>query len=350
MIRILLPAMMGLCLLPMLPMASAQPTEGPEYVERWTFDPETGQWLEMARPEPGTEDGDLDLARQALAREDYTAAREQTEAWIETYGGAADRYPEALYVSATALLGLGDYRAAYDAYSALLNDFPGSVFAERAVAAQFRIGEQYLDGQRRKAWRGLLRVRDYDKGLEIMDDIVANHGGTDLAELALKTKADYYYRKGEFELAEDEYARLARDYPQSRYEPYALLQGAQSAMASFPGVNFDDAGLVEAEERFVQFRDRYPALAEAKQVPVILEQIRATRAQKEFVTAEYYIRTKQKRAAAYYFRSTIQHWPGTTWAAQAEARLVAMGLWEPAADEPTAATELPARVAMAGSE
>ncbi len=312
------------------------------FVETWRFDPRTGQWIEAPPPEPGTEDGDLDLARQVLARQDFKEAAQRARAWIKKYGGAAPRYPEALYVQATADLELGEYRAAHDAYKALLNDFPGSPYAERALAAEFRIAEQYLAGQKRKAWKGLLRIRDYDEGIKILDDIIANHSGTDIAELALKTKADYYYNKGEHELAQDEYARLARDYARSRYEPYALLRAAQSALASFPGVKFDDAGLVEAEERFKQFQLRYPQIAEAKEVPRLLDQIRTTRAWKEYEVANYYERTHKKNAAAFYYRSTVKNWPGTTWAAQAEARLSRMGFAVPAVTtEPVAGGERP---------
>ncbi len=319
-------------------IAAAPPAKAPKerFVETWRFNPQTSEWTEQAPPVPGTEDGDLDLARQALAREEYKDALKRVMAWIRQYGGQAPRYPEALYVQATAQLELGDYRAAHDAYKALLNDFPGSVYAERALPAEFRIGEQYLDGQKRKAWKGMLRIRDYDEGIKIMDDIIANHGGTELAEMALKTKADYYYRQGEFEMAQDEYARLARDYARSRYQPYALLRSAQSALASFAGVKFDDAGLVEAEERFKQFQQQYPQVAEAKDVPVILDQIRTTRAQKEYEIGHYYERTHKRTAAAFYYRSTVLNWPGTTWAAQAEARLAQLGLMAAPTTQPVA--------------
>ena len=101
-------------------------------------------------------------------------------------------------------------------------------------------------------------------------------------------------------------------------------------------MKFDDAGLIEAEERYRQFQQRYPQLAEAEQVPVILDQIRTTRAQKEYETADYYERTHKKSAAAFYYRSTIRNWPGTTWSAQAEARLARLGFSEPPATQPVA--------------
>lgn len=302
------------------------PRPADRHVETWTIDPKAGDWTMQAEPVAGTEDGDLDLARQALARDEFKKARRLVGAWIKRYGGDAPRYPEALYVQATADLSRGEYRAAHDAYQALRNDFPGSVYAEKALDGEFRIAEQYLAGKRRKAWGGMLRVHDYDAGIAILDSIIVDYSGTDLAALAIKTKADYYYRIGEYELAEDEYARLAREYTRGRYEGYALLRSALSALARFPGVKYDDAGLVEAEERFHQLEAQHPRLATTEGVPSLLEQIRSTRAEQEYETGRFYERTKHPRAAAFYYRSTIRNWPGTVWAAQADGRLTALGV------------------------
>lgn len=299
--------------------------ERERFAETWRLDAKTGQWVEGPTAPPGTEDGDLDLARKMLAREEYEKAAKQAEKWIKTYGAEAERYPEALYIKGTAKLGAGEYRAAHDAYQALMNDFPGSLYAEQALSGEFRIAEQYLAGKRRKAWGGLLRIRDREAGVKILDDITTNQPKTELAELALKTKADHYFRTGEFALAQDEYVRLARDFPTSRFHPLAMLRSAEAALASFPGIKFDDAGLIEAEERFTQFRQQYPEIAERERVPVVLEEIRATRAQKEFETARFYERTKRPRTAAFYYRSTAKNWPGTVWASQAEAQLALMG-------------------------
>ncbi len=295
------------------------------HAERLTFDPLTDQWTVAARPVPGTEDGDLNIARQWMAREDYKEALKAANAWIKSYGKSAARYPEALYIKATALLQLGDYRGAHDSYQELLNNYPGSELAERALSAEFRIAEQYLAGKKRKAFKGLFRVKDREAGIKIMDDMVANYADTPLAELAQKAKADYYYGRGDFELAEEEYAAFARDHPRSRYHAYALLQSARSALASFPGVQFDDAALVEAQERFTQFMHQYPDIARQQGVPVILDQIAARRADKTYEIAYFYDRTGKKQAARYYYRATVKRWPNTPAAEQAQGRLAALG-------------------------
>lgn len=304
-----------------------------QHAERLIFDEEQGRWIRVVDPVPGTEDGDLDIARQWIAREDYQTGLRILARWLKTYGPEAPRYPEALYLEARCHLGLNDYRAAHRSFQRLLNEYPGSPFAEQSLSGAFRVAEQYLAGKRRKAWGGLLRLRDRDKGVEIMDDILINYADTPLAELAQKAKADFYYERGEFEMAEEEYAIFAREFPRSRYHPYALMQSAQAAWANFPGVQFDDRSLIEAEERFRQFRTLYPDQAVQLDVPVMLDQIAASRAEKTYEIGWFYDRTGEKNAARFYYRATINRWPDTPAAAQARARLAAIGAPPPPEDD-----------------
>ncbi|MBI4579076.1 MAG: outer membrane protein assembly factor BamD [Planctomycetes bacterium] len=305
--------------------ADDRPTPPTRRAERLTFDEKTHSWIRTGPPVPGTEDGDLDIVRQEMAREDHKAALKAVKSWIKKYGALAPRYPEALHLKATAELASGDYRAAHDDFQALLTTYSGSPYAEDALESDFRVAEQYLAGKRRRAWGGLLRIKDREGGVKILDDIVANYPDTPLAELAQRAKADYYYARGEFELAEDEYATFAKNYPRSRFHPYALLQSAQSALNSFPGVKFDDAGLVEAQERFTQFMRAYPASAQDLDVPVILDTIAARRADKTLEIGKFYQKTQKTNAACYYYRQTVQRWPDTAAAAEARGRLAALG-------------------------
>jgi outer membrane protein assembly factor BamD len=260
----------------------------------------------------------------------------------------SDRFPEALYFMGTSELELGEFKAAHANFQKLLNEFPGSEYAELALWADFRLAEAYLAGKKRKTFFGLFRVRDREEGIKVMDDITANYADTPLAEKAQKTKADYYYTRGEFELAEDEYAAFAREFPRSRFHAFALLRSAESALASFPGIKFDDAGLVEAQERYGQFLQAYPEQARENEVPARLEQIAARRADKSLDIARFYEKTKKLGAARYYYRATVVNWPQSPAASEAHARLAALGDDAPGAAEPIV-PESPASAGPANS-
>lgn len=303
------------------------------HAEHLTFDEKTGQWIQVADPVPGTEDGDLDIARQWLARGEYKTACKITKDWIEQYGKDAPRYPEALYLKGTAYLQRGLYRQAHKAYQELLNDFPGSEHAEPALSREFQVAEQYMAGKRKRIWGGLLWFRDREGGIEIMDDLIANYADTPLAEMAQMAKAEYYFARGELDLAESEYAAFARDFPRSRWRARALLLSARCAQGRFPGIKFDEAPLVEAEERYRQYRAEYPGAAERDGVDTAMEQIAATRADKTLDIAKFYQKTEKFQAAKFYYREIIIRWPKTPAALEARNRLAAIG--EPFDEQPS---------------
>jgi tetratricopeptide (TPR) repeat protein len=323
-------------------LASAAPAvaekEGsPErFAERLTYDPKTGEWLELAPPEPGTEDGDLELARASLARADgrkaLTRARDLLKQWLKTYYDSK-RYSEGLFYYADSEFQLGNLMKSYQTYERLLDEQKGSELAQRALRNEIVIAEVFLSGRWRKVWGGLIRLPAQEEALDILERIATNRApGTAMAEQCLKIKADYHYAKGEFNDAEQGYARLAREFPRSRYTRLALLRSAQASYASYHGVKFDDAALVEAEERFEQFRKKFPRAAEDESVPLLLEQIRNNRAHKEFTVGRFYEKTKHPRSAAYYYRSVMQYWPDTTWATLAQGRLEGLGGTERSSD------------------
>lgn len=152
---------------------------------------------------------------------------------------------------------------------------------------------------------------------------------TPIAEQALRLKADYHYANGEFEEAEQDYARLMRDYPRGKYAKFSLLRAGESALARFPGVDFDDADLLEAEVYLKDYQNKYPQEAADAMVPQLLTRVDESRAEKEYRVAQYYERTNEIDAAAFYYRLVSRDWEATTWGAQARQRLVDIGAVEP---------------------
>ncbi len=311
--------------------------EDEAYHERLEYDAATGQWVEIAPPIPGTEAGDLALARSLLARGEYKKARKAFKTWFKTYVDSA-HWPEALFYAAeTEILAedakpkRGNLMKAYDRLEELLGGWSGTEMADRAIRKEMIIAEMLLfKGRKQKIWKGMLWLSGKEEALEMLDRIIDDWArDTPVAEQALRLKGDYHYLNGEFDEAEMAYARLARDFPRGRYHKLAMLRSGQSAFARFPGIEFDSADLLEAEVYLTDFQDRYPRDAGEYGVPQQLNRIRETRAQKEYSIGRYYERTRAVDAAAFYYDLVVQTWPETTWAAEAGARLVALGAVEP---------------------
>lgn len=322
--------------LALLLLASASPAAGPgPRSEQLKLDPKTGEFVEIAPPEPGTADGDLRLVRKAMAEGNYGRAKRGIKRWLKAYGESHALARQALILRAAIEIAREDYYKAHLHLQEFLDVYQVSVEATRALELEFIIAERFLSGTRRKIW-GMRLLNATEKGLEILDAIANDYPGSTLAENAIKTKADYYFQSGDFTLAELEYSRLSEEFPRSRYARLSMRKSAESALASFPGIEFDDAALIEAQERFRLYLAQYPGSAEQEGVGQILQQIHSQRAAKEFLIGQYYERTKRLDSAIFYFRSTLNNWPETIAASQARERLAALGAGAEASEQPAA--------------
>jgi outer membrane protein assembly factor BamD (BamD/ComL family) len=293
------------------------------------FDPARQEWVLETPPVPGTAEGDLRLARAAHAAGDNAQAQKAVAQWIKTYGELDERYPEAVLLRCRIMIARKDYYTAHKALQSFLNEFGGTTYVDEALTMEFVVADVFLGGVRRK-FLGLPILKADDVGIAILDDIANNHPDTSLAELAVMAKANYYYFKSnDYPFAEQEYGGLLEAFPRSRYVRRAMLQSARAALASFPGVEFDDAPLVEAEERFRQYLVQYPGTAEQEGIGLALTQIAEQRAEKEYTIGRYYERTGHARAAAFYYRSTLDNWPEAIAAVRATERLQGLGLEPP---------------------
>ena len=307
------------------------------YQERLEYNPLTGEWVEIAPPIPGTEEGDLALARSLSARAEFKDARKAFKGWFETYPESAN-WPEALFYAAENEVSAedakpkkGDLIKAYEWLEELLDGWPGTELADRAIRKELIIAEMLLfKNRKQKIWKGMLWLSADEEALTMLDRIIDDRArDTPVAEQALRLKADYHYVNGEFEDAEEAYARLMRDFSRGRYSKFALLRAGEAALARFPGVEFDDADLLEAEVYLRDYQQKYPQEAGDNMIPQLLSRINESRAEKDFRVAQYYERVREIDAAVFYYRLVDRDWSATTWAAQAHQRLIDLGAIEP---------------------
>lgn len=309
-------------LLPLLTGSSLDDQEE-RYRERQVLDPDTGQWVDQARPPEAAPSTELDQARRLLAEGQPKKARKLLKRWLAD-SADDERYYEATYLLGETYFESGDFWKALEQYEIVAENAAGDLFFvanRRSVDA----ARAFLSGEKRVVWR-ILRLPAYDEGIEVLDRVWERVPGTRLGEFAVKLKADFYFERGEVDLAQDEYAHLVRQYPSGRYVQLAMLRTAEAAEAAFAGIRFDDRPLVEADERYRQFQAAFPAYAEKERVSQRLEGIHQERAEKDLDVARWYERTRQPGAAEFYYRLVLGDWPDSLAAADAVTRLQALGV------------------------
>ncbi len=306
-------------------VAVAQADAAPVRARTLTYDSARRDWVEVAAPPAGTAAGDLHATKLLLKEGRFRPALSKAREMVKRYGEADAIHPHALIAQAEALIGLREYGKAQAALQEFLNAYAGSAATSDALRLEMIIAEAFLSGAKRKVW-GLRILSGEDLAFQILDQISADHPDSRYAEFAIKTKADHLFRTGDHALAQMEYDRLQRDYPRSQYHSLAMARSAESALASFAGVDYDATRLVEAVERYDEYRATYPTAAKRDAVDLVLDGIRETRAEKGFLTGRYYERTQHTRSAIFYYQRVRKDWPGTIAATKAAERLVLLGV------------------------
>lgn len=301
-----------------------------------TYDRDRRELVEVPPPPAGTPEGELHAIRRMIADEAFSEALDATKAFEKRYSQDDAYFPAVMIARAEALIGRRDFDKAHKLLQEFLNRFAGLDLTSEALRLEVIIAETYLTGVKRK-FLGLRILDSEDTAFEILDDVSVGYPNESIAPLAIRIKADYLFRTGEHALAELEYARLIREYPRHRYHQPALKRSAEAALASFRGIPYDEAALIEAGERFHDYRLRYPSAADRDNVALILQNIAAFRAEKEYAIASYYERTRHLSSAVFYYQSIVRNWPDSIAAGKARLRLAVLGVGEVAVPDAPAA-------------
>jgi outer membrane protein assembly factor BamD (BamD/ComL family) len=99
------------------------------------------------------------------------------------------------------------------------------------------------------------------------------------------------------------------------------LHQAFASLAQFRGLRFDPTPIIDARAQLLDIERDYPAMAADEHVAEAVDRIDSAFASKLLVTAEFYQRTGELRAAAYFYRFLINTYASSPEAAQAKDRL-----------------------------
>lgn len=232
----------------------------------------------------------------------------------------------ALMLMAQAMYQYGDRIKAYYYLDELLDEHPESTLYAAALQKQFDIADKYLKGYKMR-WLGVPMFRADDEAVEMLYRIQQRSAGSPIAEKALLRTADYYFADRQYDLAEDAYAVFLQRFPRSPEIPRARLKQAFSSYAQFHGPRFEVAPAMDAREQMNTIIRMHPDIAERENLPSLVEEIDRALARKMYLTADFYRRTHEARAAAYTYTYLTRAYPNSDEARQAQAQLRKLPQW-----------------------
>lgn len=282
--------------------AATRPSDAPPRL--WSDDDTFAESPEIV---PGSPEGQLLEIRRAILEGDTARALSLSNSWIDRH----ERHPlraEALLLRGDALFTRGDeYKALFD-YEAVATLYPGSEVYVTALEREFAIAVLYANGKKKK----FLGMRLFDAGEEAQELLIRIQErlpGSQLAEDAGMALADYYFRRGEMDLAGESYQLFIENYPRSTQIRKARLRLIYSRLASFKGPQFDSAGLQDARAQLTRLEEIEPLTAQQIGSASLILRIDESRAAKLLEEARWYLRTRDPLSAELSIRRLLARYP-----------------------------------------
>jgi outer membrane protein assembly factor BamD (BamD/ComL family) len=268
---------------------------------------DSDSWIEQGAPEPGSPEARLAHARRALAADQTQRAEHLATEWIDR-NPDHPLLPEAYLVRGDALMAQREFYQALFDYEYVARTFAGSEAFVRALEREYEIAVLFAGGLRRKLW-GMRVIRAEKEAEELLIRIQERLPGSQLAERAGMTLADYYFAKRDMSLAAEMYEIFIENFPRSDQVRKARKRLIFAHFASFKGPEFDAAGLYEARSQLLTLQAVDPIAAQEIGADALMTRIDASEANKMLETARWYIATKDIIAAEMTIRRLIRRYP-----------------------------------------
>ena len=229
--------------------------------------------------------------------------------------------PSALYRGAQLQEQLHEYVVAADSYRLLVEKYPGNPHFDEAIEAQFRIGEMYLAGKKKKILGVVAYGNSLDRAVTIFASIVrtAPYGKyTARAQFNIGLARE---KQNVPEMAIEAYQAVVNKFPNETVAADAQYQiGYIWLMAARKGTP-DAAANTNAKTAFQDFLLHYPHSEKAPQARANLALLEHTETTSSYQVAKFYDKQKYYRAAVIYYNEVIRQQPGSTESNLAQKRI-----------------------------
>jgi len=284
----------------------------------WIWTPKTGKWINPKTAVKPTPKEQFDLSRGFYDIKKYEDAKREFRKLLKAYPKSLEAAESQYY------LGLieddqGNLYEAYESYQKIIDKYPFSERIPQIIEREYKIGEAFMSGQKRKALGVPLPVEN--PAIEIFSKVIENSTYGPWAApaqyklgLVLKGLLRYYE-------AEDAFNKVVSNYPDSEWAAPAKFQIASCRAAVSRGPEYDQGSAGEAKEKFEEFVKEHPDAVLSSEAQKNIEQLKEKEAASNYNIARFYEKQKAFEAAKVYYKDVIDNYPDSGWAGKALERM-----------------------------
>lgn len=151
--------------------------------------------------------------------------------------------------------------------------------------------------------------QDYNRALQLMDQIVPIFKGTAKAQELEFMYAMSYFKQSDFILASYYFKRYYKNYPTSDKAEDALFYSAYCNYMDSPRPSLDQESTKVAIQEMKLFMSRFPESEKYKQAEDIVNELEAKLEKKEYDIAKQYFKMEDYNAAITAFKTYLKNHP-----------------------------------------
>lgn len=284
----------------------------------WIWTPKTGKWINPKTAVKPTPKEQFDFSMSFYKEKKYEDAKREFKKLLKHYPKAFEAAESQYYLGLTEEAQNSLYEA-YLEYQKVIDKYPFSERIPEIIEREYKIGELFMSGAKRKALGVPLPVDN--PAIEIFSKVVENSTYGPFAPkaeyklgLVLKGLSRYYE-------AEDAFNKIISSYPSSEWAEAAKFQIAVCRASVSRGADYDQGAAKEAKDKFEEFVKEHPDASLSRDAEKNIYQLKEKEAEANYNIARFYEKQKARDAAKVYYNDVINNYPNSIWAAKSMERL-----------------------------
>ncbi|MDD5432432.1 MAG: tetratricopeptide repeat protein [Candidatus Omnitrophica bacterium] len=284
----------------------------------WIWTPKSKKWINPKSSVKPTPKEQFAFSRDFFELKSYDEAEKEFKKLLKAYPKSFEASESQFYLGRIAEETGRPYEA-YLAYQKVIDKYPFSERIKEINEREYKIGELFMSGEKRKAMGLTLPVEN--PSIEIFTRVIENSTYGPLAPkaqyklgLVLKELKRYFE-------AEDAFNKVISNYPDSEWSEPSKFQIAVCRQAVSRGADYDQGATEEAKQKFEEFVKEHPEAILSDKAEKSISAIREEEAEANFNIGRFYEKQKQFESAKIYYNEVITNYSDSTFAAKAQEKL-----------------------------
>ncbi|MDP3979788.1 MAG: outer membrane protein assembly factor BamD [Chlamydiota bacterium] len=287
----------------------------------WVWDAKTGKWGNPKYEVKSTPKLQYKNANNFEKKKEWDRAAKEYKKLRQNF--PRSKYaPEAILHEAENFEKAGFYYESFQAYQVLISKYPSYREISEIVAQQYRIGNLYLTGKKRKMKYIKLAVFSaLNEAIEIFEKVRDNLPFSDIADDAQFRIGLTYEKMNKLNQAIQAYRELLRKFSESELRDDAKYRIGMCYLNLSKGPEYDQASSVNAIAAFHEFLNEYPDSNRIEEVKQRISDLHNSQAKGIYDIACYYDKIKQYDSALIYYNRVVNDFSESTFVQNSQKRV-----------------------------